>query len=356
MRVCILGTGLSSLSLAKALVNQKIYVDVFMPEKTLKINKTRTIGISKSNVKFFNNNIIDIEKLIWKINKIEIFSDNYKKEKILNFEDNKEYLFSIVRNYELLNILINDLSKNTFFKKKNLINSDILSSYNLIINTDHNNPITKKYFNKKIEKKYNCFAYTTIISHEKILNNTATQIFTNKGPLAFLPISNYETSVVYSINKLNNKINNINELIYNYNFKYNIKKIKKVEFFELKSLSLRSYYHNNILSFGDLLHKVHPLAGQGFNMTIRDIIILMKIIKNKIDLGLDLDGSVNYEFQNKLKHKNFIFSNGIDMLNAFFNYERQTKNDLLIKSLKKLGKLPTINKFFTKIADNGTLL
>ena len=81
MRVCILGTGLSSLSLAKALVNQKIYVDVFMPEKNLKINKTRTIGISKSNVKFFNNNIIDIEKLIWKINKIEIFSDNYKNEK-----------------------------------------------------------------------------------------------------------------------------------------------------------------------------------------------------------------------------------------------------------------------------------
>ena len=60
-----------------------------------------------------------MKKIIWKLNKIEIFSDNYKNEKILNFEDNKEYLFSIVRNYELLNILINDLSKNTFFKKKN---------------------------------------------------------------------------------------------------------------------------------------------------------------------------------------------------------------------------------------------
>jgi len=173
--------------------------------------------------------------------------------------------------------------------------------------------------------------------------------------LAFLPISNYETSVVYSINKSNNKINNINELIQNYNFRYNIKKIKKIELFELKSLSLRSYYHNNILSFGDLLHKIHPLAGQGFNMTIRDIIILMKIIKNKIDLGLDLDSSVNYEFQNKSKHKNFIFSNGIDLINTFFNFERKTKSDLLIKSVKKFGALPSVNKFFTKVADNGTL-
>jgi len=355
MRVCILGNSLSGLTLAKALVNQKIYVDIFMPEKTLKINKTRTIGISKSNIKFFNKNIINLEKIIWKLNRIEIFSDNHKNEKVLNFEDNKEYLFSIVRHYELFNILLYNLSKNRFFKKKKSLNNKIPRDYNLIINTDHNNFITKKYFNKKIEKKYNSFAYTTIISHDKILNNTATQIFTNKGPLAFLPISNYETSVVYSINKSNNKINNINELIQNYNFRYNIKKIKKIELFELKSLSLRSYYHNNILSFGDLLHKIHPLAGQGFNMTIRDIIILMKIIKNKIDLGLDLDSSVNYEFQNKSKHKNFIFSNGIDLINTFFNFERKTKSDLLIKSVKKFGALPSVNKFFTKVADNGTL-
>ena len=31
---------------------------------------------------------------------------------------------------------------------------------------------------------------TTIINHEKISNNIATQIFTKNGPLAFLPISN----------------------------------------------------------------------------------------------------------------------------------------------------------------------
>ena len=49
-----------------------------------------------------------------------------------------------------------------------------------------------------------------------------------------------------------------------------IEKLTKIEKFELKSLILRSYFHKNILAF-DLLHKIHPLAGQGFNMTIRDI-------------------------------------------------------------------------------------
>ena len=55
MRVCILGTGLSSLTLAKALVNQKIYVDLFPQKKTNLPYKSRTIGISKSNIDFFNN-------------------------------------------------------------------------------------------------------------------------------------------------------------------------------------------------------------------------------------------------------------------------------------------------------------
>ena len=54
-----------------------------------------------------------------------------------------------------------------------------------------------KIFYKKKQKLLSN-AYVTIISHKKIENNIATQIFTSKGPLAFLPISN-ETSVVYSI-------------------------------------------------------------------------------------------------------------------------------------------------------------
>ena len=82
MRVCILGSGLSSLALAKALVNQKIYVDVLFSKKSYLVNKTRTIGISKSNVEFFNEKIINIEKIIWKLNKIEMYSDNLEKKKI----------------------------------------------------------------------------------------------------------------------------------------------------------------------------------------------------------------------------------------------------------------------------------
>ena len=216
--------------------------------------------------------------------------------------------------------------------------------------------MTKKYFNKKILKTYNSNAYTTVFKHKKIDNDAAVQIFTKNGPLAFLPISKNETSIVYSIhNSKNNLKDTICDLVHKYNFKYKIEKIKQFETFELKSVSLRSYYNKNILAFGDLLHRVHPLAGQGFNMTIRDLKTLIQIIKEKINLGLPLDGSVNEEFEKKLKHKNYIFSSGIDLIHEFFNLERKFNNNILSKSLKIITHNPTINKTFKRIADTGGL-
>jgi len=357
MKVCILGNGLSSLTLAKALVNQNIYVDLITQKKNLKIGQSRTLGISKSNINFFKKNIIDIEKLLWKLKRIEIYTDNLKNEKLLNFKNNNEQIFSIIKNHELYKVLEKNLSKNKYFKKKYLTNKNLsfVSNYEIIINCDYFHNFTNNYFNKKIIKKYDSIAYTTTIRHKKILNNIASQIFTRRGPLAFLPISNTETSIVYSVHSSTEKENNISELIKKYNFKYEIIKIDKIDSFELKSLNLRSYYHNNILAFGDLLHKIHPLAGQGFNMTIRDIKVLMNIIKDKLDLGLPLDSSVNKEFEQNLKHKNFIFSNGVDLIHEFFNIERKTNNNILSKSVQFLGKNSSVNKVFTKIADKGIL-
>ena len=119
------------------------------------------------------------------------------------------------------------------------------------------------------------------------------------------------------------------------------------------SVNLRNYYHKNVLAFGELIHKIHPLAGQGFNMTIRDIKILLEIIQNKIDLGLPINSSVNQEFQKNTKHKNFIFSNGIDFIYEFFNYEGKLKNNFFVNSSKYFGNKNSINKTMKKIADIG---
>ena len=88
MKVCILGSGLTSLSLAKTLINQGLSVDLFSDFTKNIYSKLQTIGISKSNVNFFNSHILNIDKLLWRIKKINIYSENLKDEKILNFEEN----------------------------------------------------------------------------------------------------------------------------------------------------------------------------------------------------------------------------------------------------------------------------
>ena len=109
MKVCILGSGLTSLMLAKALVNKKISVDVFTTNKIEYFNKGRTLGISKKNVEFINNNILNITKFLWEIDKIEVYSQSLKGEKILNFENINKNLFSIIKNHELIDFLTNRL-------------------------------------------------------------------------------------------------------------------------------------------------------------------------------------------------------------------------------------------------------
>ena len=76
--------------------------------------------------------------------------------------------------------------------------------------------------------------------------------------------------------------NEIKNLISLYNNNYKIKSFGKLEKFELNFSVSRNYYYKNLMAFGDSLHKIHPLAGQGFNMTLRDIKILSKIIQNRI--------------------------------------------------------------------------
>ena len=355
MNVCILGKGLTGLTLAKSLVNKGVCVDIISNNRDNKTNYDRTIGISKVNLEFFNKEILDINKLSWNIDKIEIYSENLDNERILNFQNNDNKLFSVIKNYELINHLTKKLKKEKLCKfKKNLVNKKVLSyGYDLIINCEFSNFITKKFFSKRITKNYNNYAYTTIIKHSKIINNKAIQIFTSKGPLAFLPISKFETSVVYSIK--GDQINDFKDLIRSYNKFYKILHINNFSRFKLQMSNLRNYYHGNILAFGDLLHKIHPLAGQGFNMTLRDIKIFSEIVQKKINLGLPLDLSVNDEFEKKSKHINYIFSNGIDFIYEFFNFERKTKSKIFSRTAKFLGKNLNLNKKFIEIADNGFL-
>ncbi len=365
MNICIIGNGLISLTLAKALLNKKIKIFNYYEEGKNFNNLNRTIGITENNLDFFQKKILKIKKkLIWKINEIEIYSDQFKNGKILNFNERNKNIFSIIKNNDLFNSINQSLKKNINFKKIKIKNKNFYqkiynkNNYDLVINCEENNEITKKFFYKKILKNYRSTAYATIIDHEKLENNKAIQIFTKYGPLAFLPISKFKTSVVYSIkdtisNKSNLDDDYLKKLILDKNQLYKIKTINPFENFKLNSKVLRKYYNKNILAFGDILHKIHPLSGQGFNMTLRDIKILLNLIDTKINLGLPIDYSINKDFENKTKHLNFMFAINNDLIYEIFNFDNFYLKLLSKKTFNFLNSNNLVKNFFINYANKG---
>ena len=288
-------------------------------DKENSISILRTIGISKNNINFLKKNNLDLSKLSWPIKRIKIFNETNRQNELLNFENNKNNLFSLVKNEDLFNLLKKKLNKNKLLKKFDLSN-----------NCDY----------QKIIKNH---------KYDLIINSD-----TKNGPLAFLPYSKNQTSVVFSLINNNFFLNSdIEKLVREYNNYYKINSFSKFEKFKLSFSFARNYYYNNILFFGDNIHKVHPLAGQGFNMIIRDIKILENIIDQKLSLGLPLDKSIFKDFETKTKHLNFLFSSGIDIIHEFFKFENKIGNKYSEELIKYLGKNKLFNKYMPNIADRG---
>ncbi len=116
---------------------------------------------------------------------------------------------------------------------------------------------------------------------------------------------------------------------------------------------LRNYTHDNILAFGDLIHRIHPLAGQGFNMTLRDIKIISKIVDDKMLLGLPIDISVGENFQSSTRHLNYLYGKAIDGIYEFFRLDNNVNNIISIPIFKILNKNSSFKKYSNIFSDKG---
>ena len=361
MTVCLIGKSLTTLVLSKIFINKGIDVDIYYSNnKNLnKLSRTnsRTIGLSNHSIDFLEDEKILQKKNCWDIKQINLYKDK-SPDIFLNFKSKKSSFFMTSYNY-LYKTLETKIKKNKLVKfKKNVNEKQILNlkkkNYEIIIITDTNNLFFKKFFGNHYKKNYNSTAFTAIINHKKKTNNIAEQYFTKFGPLAFLPISNTQTSIVFSIfdqNLIKDELKIVNLIKY-YNKSYKIKNIGELMKFPIYLSLSRNYYHKNILSFGDALHRIHPLAGQGFNMTLRDAKILSELIKKNLDLGLNLS-SVLEKFEKERKNTNFLFGIGVDFLHEFF----KLLNKYNLKSVNKFFEFTNKNIFIKKriesFADKG---
>ena len=380
-KICIIGGSLTGLVAAISLAKLDCNIDLITGDISKSVKSKRTIAISENNLKFLKDlnisNLLTKEAFPSSTMKLyaNIKNDGFLKIFELKNEKKDKKILFMIENIKLIKFMIKKIKKikNITLKKNEKIhkisNSGLLkevrfknknSKYNLVILcTGYNSHIVKNIFNDQVIKNSYCeSAITTIINHDSLNNNTARQIFLDKEILALLPISNNKTSIVWTVNKsiykkddnfLKSKIKS-----YGQNFLKNIKFTSSIERNDLNLLIRKKYFKERTLLLGDALHKVHPLTGQGFNMTLRDLASLENILRKKIELGLDLGNhDVLLEFSKEIKPRNLLYMLGIDFIKSFFSINEENFKNLRNKLLKNLNKNNTTNEIFLNLADKG---
>ena len=357
MKICLIGQNLTNLILADVFVQKKLNVDIYLNKKIQKIKTNRTIALSSENFNYLKYST-NLNVIPWKSKEIKIFTQDSQSKEIINFKKKNKEVFNLINYSKLFEFFLKKVRKSKFAKLVNINNSrpiifKKIINYDLVINSENNNLISKKFFTNKIKKNYNSTAHTFLIYHRRKNNDTALQVFTKFGPLAFLPLSNTKTSIVFSYKGEKISDEKILDIFKKYNSFYSLTHTSKIEKFNLGFEMLRNYTHNNILAFGDLIHRIHPLAGQGFNMTIRDIQIISKIVDKKISLGLPIDISVAEDFQDTTRHLNYLYGKAIDGIYEFFRFDNNINNSISTPLFKILNKNSVFKNYSNILSDKG---
>ena len=374
-KICIIGDGLAGLSAATSLSEENLKIDLYVGKnkKYKQKNDNRTTAVSESSYQFLIQKL-NIKKLniFWPSKEINLFFEDKKKIiNFLNFKEKKNLMY-IFKNKELKKELDKQIIKKNNIKliKKNIsdINYDdgfILVDkkkvfYDLIILSigSQSKLYNKIIQSRSIEKNYKEIALTTSIKHSSKINNVS-QFFLKEGPLAILPLNKKIFSVVWSVNNsfyrknsnllqkiLNNKIKNLLNNI-------KITDIENVQSFPIKLNLKTKYFKKNVLILGDGLHAIHPMAGQGFNLVLRDIKKLNELVSKTLKLGLLFKNSfLLKDFYQSRKPENTILGLGIDLTNTFFK-DNKYLHPMKRTILNNISKFKFIKKISQMVSDKG---
>jgi 2-octaprenyl-6-methoxyphenol hydroxylase len=150
-------------------------------------------------------------------------------------------------------------------------------------------------------QQYAQHAIITNVTTELENNGTAYERFTNKGPLAMLPLSDYECAVVWTHDQ--SEVSNYLEMDDNEfclaieaSFGERLGRIERCGervSYPLKLIQAKEQYRSGVLLLGNAAHSLHPVAGQGFNLAIRGVAACVENIAQCQEQGLTFESLDN---------------------------------------------------------------
>lgn len=113
----------------------------------------------------------------------------------------------------------------------------------------------------------------------------------------------------------------------------------------------KTYTANRLALVGDAAHAIHPIAGQGFNLGIRDIGVLAGLLIETKQLGLSV-GTLDIlsQYEKARRRDNMLMITVTDALNRLFSNNNTPLRTARTLGLATLQKLPFMKKFFMQHA------
>ncbi|MBQ4874549.1 MAG: FAD-dependent monooxygenase [Rickettsiaceae bacterium H1] len=289
--VIISGAGMAGMTLAVAFKACGFSVTVI--EKSPPKFDERTTALNHLTKKFFQKYKIweFIENHIQPIS--DIFTVEGKSTSYLHYDhriSGNDPMGYVVKNRAIKKALdsfkVEKLSPLTYEKINNygnrveltLSNDKKLSADLFVCAEGKNSHIYELLGIKRIIRKYNQSCVICNVEHIENHQAIAQERFYPTGPFALLPMKGdffssliwtAETEMAENLIKLSK-----NELIREINKHCNFhitKIISNIQLYPINISLARKYYKNRILLMGDVMQSIHPVAGQGFNLIIRNI-------------------------------------------------------------------------------------
>ncbi len=146
---------------------------------------------------------------------------------------------------------------------------------------------------------YRQTALVTTVTSTLAHKNTAFERFTSSGPLALLPIAHKQSAVVWTRSTEDAKaLLQISETDFLAQlqacFGYKLGKLSlsaPIRSFPLALIRAEKMIAERVVIIGNAVHQLHPVAGQGFNLGLRDVVQLADklIIQHQADKDLGAD-------------------------------------------------------------------
>lgn len=175
---------------------------------------------------------------------------------------------------------------------------------------------------------YDQHAVVANVATERSHQHTAWQRFMPSGPLAFLPMANGQSSIVWSTTP-----EQAVELLAMDDdafchalaeaFDYTLGEITQTSeraSFPLRMQHANTYVKPRIALLGDAAHTIHPLAGQGVNLGFADVASLAEVLEHATEAGKDIgDYYVLREYERWRKGQNVAMMASMDGFKRLFS-------------------------------------